>query len=62
MPLPPLLPFSLSAQVIRDVLLLGHRQAFAWVDEWIGKFFRDGGVDVLMKQVDFFVCADTDSF
>lgn len=23
-------------QVIRDVLLLGHRQAFAWVDEWIG--------------------------
>lgn len=24
-------------QVIRDVLLLGHRQAFAWVDEWIGE-------------------------
>lgn len=23
-------------KVIRDVLLLGHRQAFAWVDEWIG--------------------------
>uniref|UniRef100_A0A3B4CG10 Cytoplasmic phosphatidylinositol transfer protein 1 n=1 Tax=Pygocentrus nattereri TaxID=42514 RepID=A0A3B4CG10_PYGNA len=22
-------------KVIRDVLLLGHRQAFAWVDEWI---------------------------
>ncbi|XP_046403056.1 cytoplasmic phosphatidylinositol transfer protein 1 [Ischnura elegans] len=21
---------------VRDVLLLGHRQAFAWVDEWIG--------------------------
>ncbi|MEQ2233264.1 Cytoplasmic phosphatidylinositol transfer protein 1, partial [Ilyodon furcidens] len=21
--------------VVRDVLLLGHRQAFAWVDEWI---------------------------
>lgn len=30
-----------SAQVIRDVLLLGHRQAFAWVDEWIGEFIRD---------------------
>ena len=31
-------PLSLyfSSQVIRDVLLLGHRQAFAWVDEWIG--------------------------
>lgn len=21
---------------IRDVLLLGHRQAFAWIDEWFG--------------------------
>lgn len=21
---------------IRDVLLLGHRQAFAWIDEWYG--------------------------
>lgn len=30
-------PSPNSAQVIRDVLLLGHRQAFAWVDEWIGK-------------------------
>lgn len=28
--------------MIRDVLLLGHRQAFAWVDEWIGKFTSDG--------------------
>lgn len=28
-------------QVIRDVLLLGHKQAFAWVDEWIGKLSRD---------------------
>lgn len=27
---------SLSLKVIRDVLSLGHRQAFAWVDEWIG--------------------------
>ncbi|NXT71681.1 PITC1 protein, partial [Chaetops frenatus] len=23
-------------QVIRDILLIGHRQAFAWVDEWCG--------------------------
>lgn len=27
----------LPPQVVRDVLLLGHRQAFAWVDEWIGR-------------------------
>lgn len=24
-------------QVVRDILLIGHRQAFAWVDEWYGK-------------------------
>uniref|UniRef100_A0A8C4JJK2 Phosphatidylinositol transfer protein N-terminal domain-containing protein n=1 Tax=Dromaius novaehollandiae TaxID=8790 RepID=A0A8C4JJK2_DRONO len=24
-------------KVIRDVLLIGHRQAFAWVDEWCGE-------------------------
>ncbi|XP_009276743.1 PREDICTED: cytoplasmic phosphatidylinositol transfer protein 1 [Aptenodytes forsteri] len=23
-----------SLEVIRDILLIGHRQAFAWVDEW----------------------------
>ncbi|NWI68761.1 PITC1 protein, partial [Todus mexicanus] len=23
-------------KVIRDILLIGHRQAFAWVDEWCG--------------------------
>ncbi|KAL7979099.1 hypothetical protein Chor_015123, partial [Crotalus horridus] len=23
-------------RVIRDILLIGHRQAFAWVDEWCG--------------------------
>ena len=28
----------MSLQTIRDVLLLGHRQAFAWVDEWISTF------------------------
>ncbi|CAO1425638.1 unnamed protein product [Diamesa tonsa] len=26
---------------IREVLLLGHRQAFAWVDEWIGMSMED---------------------
>ena len=23
--------------MIRDILLIGHRQAFAWVDEWCGE-------------------------
>lgn len=26
-------------QVVRDILLIGHRQAFAWVDEWYGKCY-----------------------
>ncbi|KAK3089332.1 hypothetical protein FSP39_002776 [Pinctada imbricata] len=26
---------------IRDILLLGHRQAFAWIDEWIDMSFED---------------------
>lgn len=26
---------------IRDVLLLGHRQAFAWIDEWFGMTLED---------------------
>ncbi len=25
-------------QAIRDVLLVGHRQAFAWIDQWFGEF------------------------
>ncbi|NXS01955.1 PITC1 protein, partial [Oxylabes madagascariensis] len=24
-------------KVVRDILLIGHRQAFAWVDEWYGE-------------------------
>nr|XP_061778850.1 cytoplasmic phosphatidylinositol transfer protein 1-like [Nerophis lumbriciformis] len=28
-------------KVIRDILLLGHRQAFAWVDEWIDMSLDD---------------------
>jgi hypothetical protein len=24
-------------QGIRDILLVGHRQAFSWIDEWWGK-------------------------
>ncbi|XP_061736390.1 cytoplasmic phosphatidylinositol transfer protein 1-like [Nerophis ophidion] len=28
-------------KVIRDILLLGHRQAFAWVDEWIEMSLED---------------------
>jgi len=27
-------------QAIRDILLLGHRQAFTWIDEWYGKYAR----------------------
>lgn len=26
---------------IRDILLLGHRQAFAWIDEWHGMTMED---------------------
>jgi len=26
---------------IRDILLLGHRQAFAWIDEWHGMTIED---------------------
>lgn len=26
---------------IRDVLLLGHRQAFTWIDEWIDMNIKD---------------------
>ncbi|NXK95969.1 PITC1 protein, partial [Formicarius rufipectus] len=25
-------------KVVRDILLIGHRQAFAWVDEWYGEY------------------------
>lgn len=27
-----------AVQVIRNILLLGHRQAFTWIDEWYGKY------------------------
>ncbi|KAL5018613.1 hypothetical protein ScPMuIL_004335 [Solemya velum] len=26
---------------VRDILLLGHRQAFAWIDEWIDMTYED---------------------
>ncbi|KAL1132517.1 hypothetical protein AAG570_010472 [Ranatra chinensis] len=32
---------ELIQKSIRDVLLLGHRQAFAWVDEWYGMSIGD---------------------
>ncbi|TRY56732.1 hypothetical protein DNTS_027359, partial [Danionella cerebrum] len=32
---PNILTCQFCGNVVRDVLLLGHRQAFAWVDEWI---------------------------
>lgn len=28
-------------KAIRDILLLGHRQAFAWIDEWYGMSIDD---------------------
>lgn len=29
------------AQTIREILLLGHRQAFAWIDDWISMTIAD---------------------
>jgi hypothetical protein len=29
---------SFTHSVIRDILLVGHRQAFAWIDEWFGEY------------------------
>ena len=26
---------------IREILLVGHRQAFAWIDEWFGMTLQD---------------------
>lgn len=31
----------LFVQAIRNTLLLGHRQAFAWIDEWYGMTLED---------------------
>lgn len=31
----------LHLQCIRDILLLGHRQAFAWIDEWYDMTLED---------------------
>ena len=27
-------------QVVKDILLLGHKQAFTWIDEWHGKIHQ----------------------
>ncbi|ELT97422.1 hypothetical protein CAPTEDRAFT_171798 [Capitella teleta] len=32
---------AFSHRAIRDVLLVGHRQAFAWIDEWFGMNMDD---------------------
>ncbi|KAH9495458.1 Cytoplasmic phosphatidylinositol transfer protein 1 [Bulinus truncatus] len=32
---------SFTHKTVRDVLLLGHRQAFAWIDEWIDMSMED---------------------
>ncbi len=31
----------LLLQAIQDILLLGHRQAFAWIDEWFDMSVED---------------------
>lgn len=31
----------LNFQCVREVLLLGHRQAFAWIDQWIDMTYED---------------------
>ena len=28
-------------QSIREIVLVGHRQAFAWIDEWFGMSLQD---------------------
>lgn len=32
---------SFTHKSVRDILLLGHKQAFAWVDEWYGMTLED---------------------
>ena len=31
----------ISSQAVREILLVGHRQAFAWIDEWFGMGIPD---------------------
>lgn len=37
---------------IREILLLGHRQAFAWVDEWHGMTLEDVRAYERQKQAE----------
>ena len=32
---------NISCQAVREILLVGHRQAFAWIDEWFGMGIPD---------------------
>lgn len=32
---------SFAHKAVRDILLLGHRQAFAWIDDWYGLTLED---------------------
>ncbi|CAL1530452.1 unnamed protein product [Lymnaea stagnalis] len=32
---------AFTQKTVRDILLLGHRQAFAWIDEWINMSMDD---------------------
>ena len=33
--------FTFSFQSVREILLVGHRQAFAWIDDWYGMTMDD---------------------
>lgn len=39
-------------RAIRDILLLGHRQAFAWLDEWYGMTLEDVRIYERQKQAE----------
>lgn len=37
----------------RDILLVSHRQAFAWIDHWFGELFiRDRGIEIKLLSLD----------
>ncbi len=42
---------SLLFQSIREILLVGHRQAFAWIDDWYGMTLEDvRSYEALMQE------------
>nr|CAD7196715.1 unnamed protein product [Timema douglasi] len=39
-------------RTIREILLLGHRQAFAWIDEWYGMSLKDVRAYEVQMQIE----------